>query len=184
VQQSTKILFATALFLLLFKRTNPMKTTPAGIDFIAGHEGFLPYAYDDFNPAKYIMPGDPIQGTLTIGYGHTATVKPGQRITEAQGKKLLAQDIQAAEDWVKRNIKVDLRPWQFDALVSHAFNTGGSSNLAKLVNGAPTVNFGGKNYNLGQWWTQTYITSKGKPFAGLQRRRNEEYKLYTENFYT
>lgn len=161
-----------------------MKTTPAGINFIASHEGFIPYAYDDFAPGKPIQPGDQVKGTLTIGYGHTANVKPGQRITEAQGKALLSKDIQAAENWVLKNIKVDLTPWQFDALVSHAFNTSGSGNLATLVNGAQSITYGGRPFNLGQWWTQTYTTSKGKSFAGLKRRRAEEYKLYTENFYS
>lgn len=160
-----------------------MKTTPAGIDFIKKHEAFIPYAYDDFNPSKPIMPGDPVSGTLTIGYGHTATVKPGQRITQQQALKLLAKDIEVAENWVLQRLKVNLKPWEFDALVSHKFNTPGSNTLMRLVNGAKTITYNGKVYDLPKWWTSTYITSKGKYLPGLQRRRNEEYKLFSENFY-
>jgi len=182
VQNRYKILLTTALFFLLSKRSNKMKTSQKGINFISGHEGLKLRAYDDLTK-KDIYPGDNVQGTLTIGYGHIKGVYPGQVITEAQALKYLAQDLANAESWVDRNIKIQLTQPQFDALVSHAFNTGGSGNLAKLVNGG-NVFFNGRTYTLPQWWQTTYITSKGKYLAGLERRRKEEYKLYTQNIYS
>jgi lysozyme len=96
-------------------------------------------------------------------------------ITVLQAESYLKEDLKEAEDIVNMRIKVPLLQHQFDALVSHTFNTGGSSTLFKLINtNAPKE-------AVEEWWTKHYITAKGKKSNGLIRRRCIEYKLYDTN---
>lgn len=107
-------------------------------------EGCVLYAYDDADPARpprFIQPGDPVRGTLTIGYGHTRTVWPGQRITAAEAERLLLEDLAPAEAAIARAITVPLTDGQHGALVSFAFNLGHSTAPGKpLANIAATLN--------------------------------------------
>jgi len=155
-----------------------LSTSSKAIKFIKSHEGFRAKAYDDANPHRDIVLTNQVEGYLTIGYGHTKNVQVGQVISEAEAERLLAQDLREFERIVQNKVNVDLTQNQFDALVSHAFNTGGSDTLFKLVNGAERINFKGIMYDLGKWWTEKYTTSKGVPMNGLVRRRREEFELY------
>src|SRR5690349_140019 len=84
----------------------------AGLELIKSFEGLRLQAYRDTG------------GVLTIGYGHTAGVKGGDRITEAQATKFLLADLAEAEDAVSKFITVPLNDNQFAALVSFTFNVG------------------------------------------------------------
>lgn len=64
------------------------------------------------------------RGLWTIGYGHTAGVHPGQTITQEQAEQFLAEDIEAAANFVNRVVRVKLTQGQFDSLVDFAFNVG------------------------------------------------------------
>ena len=72
-----------------------MKTTEAGLRFIAGHEGIVLSAYRD------------IAGVWTIGIGHTSRagppqVRPGMRISREEAFEILARDVatfEAAVSW-------------------------------------------------------------------------------------
>lgn len=90
-----------------------LKTGQAGLSLIKQFEGCRLTAYKC--PA----------GVWTIGYGHTAGVKQGQKITQEQADGLLTEDLQKYE---KKVDKYDGRYWwnqnEFDALVSFAFNVG------------------------------------------------------------
>lgn len=94
--------------------------------FIQQQEGFRSEAYQDE------------EGNWTIGYGHTAGVKPGQRITREEGDKLLAQDMDTAEHAVAQSVLVPLDEPQKQALTSLAYNIGAKafahSTLVKLLN--------------------------------------------------
>lgn len=109
-------------------------------------EGLVLYAYDDAdrgNPKRFIGPGDPVVGTLTIGYGHTRTVRPGMRISEADAVRLFREDLAPAEAAVFRIVQVPLTDNQFAALVSFAFNLGTSTARGSpLWNVAETLNKG------------------------------------------
>ncbi len=109
-------------------------------------EGLVLYAYDDADPStpkKRIMPGDPVKGVLTIGWGHTATVRPGMEITEAEAHNLFLKDLAPCERAVERAITVPLTDGQFGALVSFVFNLGTSMRPgAPLFNVAKTLNTG------------------------------------------
>lgn len=94
-------------------------------------EGFVGYAYDDKEPKSaarktFITPdlADTVQGTLTIGYGHTRTVKPGDTVTREQALKLLRSDARDAESCVHRYVKVPLTQGEFDGMWDLFFNIG------------------------------------------------------------
>jgi len=74
---------------------------PGPIDARGNH-----LAYDDENPTVPHKPGAPLKGTLTIGYGTTATVlptlKPGMKITPTTAEQLLTKGIKEHESKAKR----------------------------------------------------------------------------------
>ena len=127
---------------------------------------------------------------VTVGYGHalknprtnewlTDVSEVGEYypqfvdMTIEDAEDLLQTDIRIFERIVNSKIKKELTQYQFDALVSHTFNTGGSDTLFKLIN-----NNGSEDVIKG-WWTNHYIVSEGKTLPGLIRRRNSEYELYS-----
>ena len=118
-------------------------------------------------------------GVPTIGYGNTYypngdKVKMGDVITLEQAKELFDDLIVRYERIVNSKLKVDVKQNEFDALVSHTYNTGGSSTLFKLVNmEAPKDKI--KN-----WFTTKYITANGKRLQGLVIRRQKEWDLYNK----
>ena len=69
-------------------------------------------------------------GVLTIGYGHTAGVKQGMKITLEEADKMLHQDVEKFEKKVdKYNSIYKFNENQFSALVSFAFNVGNIDQL-------------------------------------------------------
>jgi len=92
--------------------------------------------------------------------------------TELEAQNALRQDLQVYENIVMHKITVPLKQQQFDALVSHTYNTGGSNTLFQLVN---------KNSNspeIKTWFETKYISASGVPLAGLVARRKAESKIY------
>lgn len=167
-----------------------MKTSKQGIDFIKGFESFVPYVYDDLVPAKKGVyrewrKGDPIVGTLTLGWGHTDAaryklpfrlkdVPDGYRITQATADEILAVDLEECEEAVARLVTKPLTQGQFDSLVSLTFNMGEgnlrkSSLLSKLNRG---------DYKGARAAFDLYVKSKGQTLRGLQRRRDGEQVLW------
>lgn len=88
--------------------------TPAGLEHLKRHEGLRLTAY--------LCPA----GVWTIGYGHTAGVKRGDTITEAEAERLLVQDVAVAEKDARRLVPNfdSISPRRQDALVNMAFNLG------------------------------------------------------------
>ena len=135
-----------------------MKIGKAGLDLIKKFEGLRLKAYI---PVKGDVP--------TIGWGHTKDVKMGDKITKAQAEKFLAQDIAPTVAAVNHAIKVPVTQNEFDACVSLAFNVGiiafSKSTLVKRINQIPLEFLRWNKF-------------RGKPLAGLTRRRKAEMKLY------
>jgi lysozyme len=96
-------------------------------------------------------------------------------LTLKEADDLLLKDLIKYENIVKSRIKVQLKQHEFDALVSHTFNTGGSTTLFKLINAEPLT-----SERIRIWWTTKYITAGGKPLNGLVRRRKVEYDLFSK----
>lgn len=159
-----------------------------GVDFIKGFESFVPYVYDDKIPAvkgKYReWKGEPVKGTLTIGYGHTNAakhplkIKQGLKVTEKEACDILDVDIDDVEASVNRMVKVPLTQGQFDALVSLTFNMG-EGNLSKS---SLLAKLNRKDYDGARAAFDLYVKSKGKTERGLVRRRDGEQALWDARY--
>ena len=157
-----------------------MKTGANGIALIKFYEGL--------KLTPYLCSGD----VVTIGYGSTLKDKAGKmlkgqkaleeaiktttKITKEQAEELLKKDLVRYESIVNNKVKVKLNQNQFDALVSHTFNTGGSSTLFDLINTRELT-----SNAIEVWWTTRYIMAGGKPLNGLVARRRKEYELFSTN---
>mgnify|MGYP001177774674 CR=1 FL=1 len=162
------------------------RLTAENLDHLKRWEGLVLYAYDDAdgsNPKRFIGPGDRVAGKLTIGYGHTRTVQPGQRITEAEAEALFRSDLAPAESAVDGIVRVSLTDAQFAALVSFAFNLGWSTSKgAPLANVAETLNKGdyaGAIHRLGLY-NKTRINGVLTVSPGLVNRRAAEAGLWAK----
>lgn len=143
-----------------------------GAAFIARFEGWRDTPYDD------------VAKNATIGYGHLIHLGPVTAhdkaewgtLSQADGIRLLQRDARVAEAAIAHYITRELSQCEHDALVSFAFNCGGSSlggSVGKAVNAGedPTS-------AIGQW-----IHSGHAVVDGLVRRRQEEAVLYTKGDY-
>ena len=142
-----------------------MKTSHKGIALIKEFEGLRLKAYK--------CPG----GVWTIGYGHTAGVKPGMVISEAQAEEYLMADLIASEKYLN-DLRLAINQNQFDALISFFYNVGtgnfSRSTLLRKVRANPQDNSIMDEF-------LKWVYSKGRVLPGLQRRRLAEMKLYFSN---
>ena len=142
-----------------------MKTSPKGIALIKEFEGLRLKAYK--------CPG----GVWTIGYGHTAGVKPGMVISEAQAEEYLMADLIASEKYLN-DLRLAINQNQFDALISFIYNVGtgnfSRSTLLRKVRANPQDNSIMDEF-------LRWVYSKGRVLPSLQRRRLAEMKLYFSN---
>lgn len=141
-----------------------MKTSNEGIGLIKAFEGLRLQSYQC--PA----------GKWTIGYGTTkinaVDVSSGMIISQDDAEHLLRQDLIQFEKKVLDNIEIPLRQHQFDALVSHTYNTGGSETLFALINA------GSPSEIIRNWMETSHITGNKIVLNGLVRRRKAEAELY------
>jgi lysozyme len=156
-----------------------METSQKGINLIKMFEGL----HDgDLKKIGLQPKKDPI-GIWTEGYGHAMKDSKGRFIksdkmplhtikTEAEAVKLLQDDLKKFESIVKNKVKVCINQNQFDALVSHTYNTGGSDTLFKLINNNASKK------DIENWFTQRYISASGVILKGLINRRRTESNLY------
>jgi len=139
-----------------------MNIPQKGIDLIKKYEGCKLSAYKC--PA----------GVWTIGIGHTAGVKQGDKITQAQADELFKNDLKRFEKGINSLVKVSLNENQFSALVSLTFNIGignfSKSTLLKLLNHG--------KYQEASKEFEKWVFSKGKKLNGLIKRRKEEKELF------
>lgn len=133
-------------------------------------------------------------GKLTIGWGHTDGVRPGQKITEAQACGLLAADVLPLERHLNKlqDDGVKLKQCEYDALISFIFNVGQkafqiSTMRKKLVAGRPAEEIAAEF----EKWVYVTVTEKvtnedgtienvSKKIVsnGLQNRRKSEKAQY------
>lgn len=117
-------------------------------------------------------------GVPTIGYGHTAGVQMGDRITEARADELLAQDLAAAAAQVDRLVRVRVNDEQRGALASFVFNLGAGSLAASTL--LKKLNAGDHEGAAGEFGKWVYATVGGvkKQLPGLVARRAAEAALF------
>ena len=112
-------------------------------------------------------------GVWTIGYGHTAGVTEGMKISQAQAELFLLDDLQKYANRVsKYDSKYRWTQNEFDALVSFCYNVGSIDQLT--ANGTRSRQVIAEKMLL-------YNKGGGKVLAGLVRRRNAERDLFTRN---
>lgn len=133
-------------------------------------------------------------GIWTVGFGHALFDHKGKPfkgvqdydrmceyypeyldITETVAEMILREDIEERELYVNNKLSRPLvRQCEFDALVSHTFNTGGSNILFKSFNNHNEDSI--IKYN----FCKRYITSNGIEMLGLKRRRMSEWILFSK----
>lgn len=133
----------------------------AGLVAILGYEGYSGTAYRP-------LPDD----VLTIGFGTTEGVRPGDTITphDAVGRAL--RDVQEFEGAIRRCVTAPLSQGEYDAFVSLAYNIGPgafcSSTLVKKLNAG---DYAGACAEILRW-----NRSGGRVVPGLVNRRQAEYR--------
>lgn len=112
-------------------------------------------------------------GVWTIGYGHTAGVKAGMRISQATADLYLKSDCQKFANYVDNvsyvPVTKSLNDNQRDALISFAFNCG-AGNLRTLCKDRSIKEIGQK--------ITAYNKAGGRVLNGLVRRRKAEQDLF------
>ena len=141
-----------------------MKINKSGVELIKKCEGCSLTAYR--------CPS----GVLTIGYGHTANVKEGDKITQKQADKYLIDDLRIYESYVNdinRRYNYHFNRNQFSALVSFTYNCGRGNLHALCKNGLRNKDDIGNCIKL-------YDKANGQTLKGLTVRRLLETELYNK----
>ncbi|MDZ7628849.1 MAG: glycoside hydrolase family protein [Parvularculaceae bacterium] len=143
-----------------------MKTSENGIALIKRWEGLELQSYQD------------IAGVWTIGYGHTETAGPDQKISEREAEQLLQRDLEPRERAVGDLTSVSLNQNEFDALVSFVYNVGvnayRNSTARKRLNRGDRV---GAAEALA-WFNKATVGGVLREVTGLTRRRAAERGLF------
>ncbi len=147
-----------------------MKTSEVGIQLIKRFEGckLKPYLC----PAKF----------WTVGYGHvlgngaTLAEADNRTFTKEEVDVLLRTDLARFERGVLRYCTVHLTQSQFDALVSWAYNLG----LGTLQRSTMRQKILRQDGEAASKELLKYDKVGGKAIKGLTRRRQAEYRLFTQ----
>ena len=150
-----------------------MRIGPAGLELVKAFESCMKAI-----PGRpgYFKPYDDGVGVLTIGWGHTNHHLPhfdkGAVWSQAECDSALAGDMQTFERHVAKQCNVKLEQYEYDALVSWSFNTGGpaTATLWKKLN---TGNRAAIPTELAKW-----NKGGGKVMKGLVRRRKAEGLMF------
>jgi lysozyme len=125
--------------------------------------------HEDYTSKAIIpVPGD----KPTIGFGTTENVKMGDSITPPKALQRALQDIQQYEGAIKRCVRVPLHQWEYDAYTSLTYNIGPAAFCGStLVRKLNTEDYEGACKEILRW-----DKFKGKPLAGLTKRRQAEFQ--------
>lgn len=166
-----------------------MSITKVGIELIKHYESL----HDGDLSKIGLQPKMDCSGYWTEGWGHLMLFN-GKPIKGEENKELaykiakisdpnidddeeaeilLLEDIFKTIKIIKKKLKVNLLPYETDALISHTFNTGGSDTLFQLLNAKIR-----DNEKIKEWWCNHYVTSDGIRKKGLVFRRKDEYNLF------
>ena len=158
-----------------------------GITLLMSIESFRGTPYDDQN-GKAITSW--VKGA-TIGYGHLISQDEWKRsgnayiqgISQQQAEALFQQDLAPFVQGVSTKLTAAVSQNQFDSLVILAYNIGlanfSNSSVLKLVNDPQAQT----NYPSLEVAWKSWNKSQGKVMEGLNKRRNAEWNIYTQNVY-
>lgn len=143
-----------------------MKLNQAGRELIQEFEGYRSRAYQDS------------AGVWTIGWGHTATAKPGMTISKAEAEQLFTRDVQRFENCVNEAVSTHITQNQYNALVSFAYNVGcGALRNSTLLRELNAGDYQAASREFLRW-NKITVDGQKKELAGLTRRRKAEQKLF------
>lgn len=138
-----------------------LAVSAAALVGIATHEGYRGEAYRD------------AAGIPTIGYGETAGVKMGDKITPERALVQLLESTEKHADAIRQCIRVPLYQNEFDAYISLAYNIGtGAFCKSTLVKKLNARDYAGACEEIRRW-----NKAGGKVLAGLVKRREAEYRM-------
>ena len=110
----------------------------------------------------------------TIGYGHTAGVNEGDVCTQEDADRMLAEDLEEFEGYVREAVDVPLEQNEFDALIAWTYNLGpGSLQSSTMLKRLNESNFDEVPNEMRRW-----NKSGGQVLDGLVRRREAEALLF------
>lgn len=147
---------------MIRRRVATLSLSAAALVGIALHEGYRDAAYDDG------------VGVQTVGFGTTAGVKSGDRITPERALVRLLADADRMQTDLRACVgEVPLHQHEWDALVSWAYNIGtGAACRSTLVKKLQTRDYPGACQELLRW-----TRAGGRELPGLAKRRQAEYQL-------
>lgn len=122
---------------------------------------------------------DPI-GLPTLGVGHLVTPAEkkdypvGKKITRAESREFLRNDLRRFEDAVNNLVKVPITQNQFDALTSFAFNVGEGN----LKRSSVLRNLNNRKFDAAANSFLAWNRAGGKVLDGLTRRRHTERSVF------
>lgn len=139
-----------------------LSMSAAALVGLALHEGYRGEAYIP-------VPGD----VATIGFGTTAGVKMGDRITPEKALARALTDAQKFEGALKQCVKVPLHQHEYDAYIQFSYNVGSTAFCGStLVRKLNALDYEGACKELLRW-----TKAGGRELPGLVKRRQAEYQL-------
>ena len=115
-------------------------------------------------------------GVWTIGYGHTAGVKKGDRITEYMAEQYLREDLQRFEEAAAKVARITTQG-RFDAVVDFMYNCGiGNFNASTLKK---YIESGRSTWECQEQFLR-WVNAGGKKLGGLVTRRIWEANRFAE----
>jgi len=144
---------------------NQQFTNDKGIAIIKESEGLKLAAYQ-------------YAGQWLIGYGHSATAKPGMTITEAQAEDLLRQDLGVCEKAIADAVTVPVSSNEFSAMASLCYNIGWQNFAASSV--VRRLNAGDRQGAADAFlmWTKGTVNGERVSLPHLEVRRQREKELF------
>ncbi|MEG3080825.1 lysozyme [Halomonas sp. 5021] len=125
--------------------------------------------YEGYEPTAY---QDPV-GIPTICYGHTATARMGQTLSQKQCTELLKADLGHAFEVVDRHAQIKLPAPTRAALASFVYNVGeGAFARSTLLRKLNQGDLRGACQELPRW-----VYAQGRKLKGLVNRRATEREL-------
>jgi GH24 family phage-related lysozyme (muramidase)/LysM repeat protein len=167
------------------KPFSSLTLSKAGLDFIKGWEKTGPEVAGGLT-----IPYDDSEGYCTVGWGHLlakkkcATLKNEgsadfnkyeKGLSKDAALALLAKDVAMITETAKLFLHVPLYEYEYDAIISLAFNTGGFKKFPKLVSKLNTGDYSGCCDEFAD------ITNGG--ISGLLKRRKAEMDIFRNNHY-
>ena len=116
-------------------------------------------------------------GVWTIGYGHTAGVKKGDRITQYQAEQFLKEDLAKFEPIANKVKRIGGSQGKFDAVLDFIYNCG-PANFEKSTL-KQYIESGRKTWEVQEQFLR-WVNAGGKKLGGLVSRRIWEANRFNE----